>query len=138
VIARALTCAERRAAAFDLETAVVVHGDPHPANALRVRSPRPGAESGYVFVDPDGFLSDRGYDLGVVLRDWVTELRRDVGLLQRLCTRMADRTGVDPTVIGEWGFLERVSTGLYLMEFGAVAQGRGFLASAEAVPLTLL
>lgn len=135
VITRALSYAERRAAAFDLETAIVVHGDPHPANALRVRSQRPGAESGYVFVDPDGFLSDRGYDLGVVLRDWVGEVRDDPGVLRRFCSRMADRTGVDPAVIWEWGFLERVSTGLYLMDFGAEAQGREFLASAEAILL---
>ena len=54
--------------------AVVVHGDPHPGNLLAVRSPRPGADSGYVFVDPDGFVADRAYDLGVAMRDWSERL----------------------------------------------------------------
>jgi streptomycin 6-kinase len=34
---------------------VLCHGDPHVGNALAVPVPRPGAASGYVFVDPDGF-----------------------------------------------------------------------------------
>lgn len=131
VLENALLCAEHRAAAFDLSTSVVVHGDPHPGNCLRSETTRPGAESGFLFVDPDGFLADRGYDLGVVLRDWCPQLRHDPDLLPRLCRRMADLTGVDPHVIWEWGLLERVSTGLAMMEFGAEAQGRDFLASAE-------
>ena len=53
---------------------VVVHGDPHPGNLLAVRAPRPGADTGYVFVDPDGFVADRAYDLGVALRDWSSTL----------------------------------------------------------------
>ena len=66
-----------RAGAWRLLTrsrCVVVHGDPHPANALLVRAPRAGAESGYAFVDPEGFLCEPAYDLGVVLRDWNEEL----------------------------------------------------------------
>ena len=74
VVNVALQYAERRAAAFDLERSVVVHGDPHPWNALQVLAPRPGAEAGFVFVDPVGFLADPAYDLGVVLRDWCEEL----------------------------------------------------------------
>ena len=31
-------------------------------------------ECTYVFEDPDGFLAEPAYDLGVVLRDWCTEL----------------------------------------------------------------
>src|SRR5262249_37068940 len=58
VVGEALRYAERRAAAFDLERCVVAHGDPHPWNALRVLAPREGAEAGFVFVDPDGFLAD--------------------------------------------------------------------------------
>lgn len=54
VVAQALTFAERRAAAFDLDRCVVVHGDPHPGNALRIVAPRAGAEAGFAFVDPDG------------------------------------------------------------------------------------
>lgn len=127
VIDRALDYADRRSAAFDLDRAVVVHGDPHPANALR------SAGSGFVFVDPDGFLDDPAYDLGVVLRDWQPELAattEPTALLRGYCRVLADRTGVDATSIWEWGFLERVSTGLYALRYGAPELGRIFLASA--------
>ncbi|MGW6057287.1 aminoglycoside phosphotransferase family protein [Streptomyces sp. NPDC055189] len=136
VVSQALAFAERRAAAFDPGRCVVVHGDPHPGNALQVTTPRAGAEAGFVFVDPDGFLSDPAYDLGVVLRDWCAELRgRDAvaarGLIRAYCALLADRTGVDQRAIWEWGFLERVSTGLYVLGFGAERLGRPFLDSAE-------
>ena len=125
--------ADRRAAAFDLDRCVRVHGDPHPGNALQVLDRRPGAESGFVLVDPDGFLADPAYDLGVVLRDWsaeliaVTPLRRPGGTAG-CCPR---RSGVEPQPIWEWGFLERVSTGLFILQYGAVDLARPFLDSAE-------
>ncbi len=52
--AQALLFAERRAAVFHPDRCVPVHGDAAPANALQVLQPRPGAETGFVFVDPDG------------------------------------------------------------------------------------
>ncbi|MGW7073600.1 aminoglycoside phosphotransferase family protein [Streptomyces sp. NPDC054855] len=136
VVAQALTFAGRRAAAFDPGRCVVVHGDPHPGNALRVDVPRAGAEAGFVFVDPDGFLADPAYDLGVVLRDWCAELRgRDRasarGLIRSYCGLLAERTGVDERAVWEWGFLERVSTGLYVLDLGAEEFGRPFLDTAE-------
>ena len=133
VLTQALRFAERRAAAFDLDSCVVVHGDPHPGNALRVVRPRAGAESGFVFVDPDGFLADPAYDLGVVLRDWCRQLLAgDARLLaHRYCALLATRTGIDPTAIWEWGFLERVSTGLYLLDLGAEDLAQPFLRTAE-------
>ncbi|GGV23282.1 hypothetical protein GCM10010277_02770 [Streptomyces longisporoflavus] len=136
VVSQALTFAERRAAAFDPGRCVVVHGDPHPGNALRVAAPRTGAGAGFVFVDPDGFLADPAYDLGVVLRDWCAELRGEDratarGLVHSYCALLADRTGVDQRAIWEWGFLERVSTGLYVLGFGAEEFGRPFLDTAE-------
>jgi streptomycin 6-kinase len=133
VVAQALTYAERRAAAFDLDRSVVVHGDPHPGNTLRVLTPRPGAESGFVFVDPDGFLADPTYDLGVVLRDWCRQLLAGdaPALAHHYCALLAGHTGLDETAIWEWGFLERVSTGLYALSFGADEMGRPYLDSAE-------
>ncbi|GAA3090786.1 aminoglycoside phosphotransferase family protein [Streptomyces rectiviolaceus] len=136
VVTQALTFAGRRAAAFDPGRCVVVHGDPHPGNALRVVTPRAGADAGFVFVDPDGFLADPAYDLGVVLRDWCAELRGGDraaagGLIRSYCALLADRTGVDQRAIWEWGFLERVSTGLYALDFGAEELGRPFLDTAE-------
>ncbi|MFC8128324.1 aminoglycoside phosphotransferase family protein [Streptomyces sp. NPDC057302] len=136
VVAQALTFAERRAAAFDPGRCVVVHGDPHPGNALRAAPPRAGAGEGFVFVDPDGFLADPAYDLGVVLRDWCAELRgRDRASAdasaRSYCALLADRTGSDGKAIWEWGFLERVSTGLFVLGFGAEELGRPFLDTAE-------
>lgn len=114
------------------EALVVVHGDAHPGNALAVPSAREGAETGYCFVDPDGFVADRAYDLGVAMRDFssgvLTEGRPLVESYARL---LADRTGVDATRIWRWAFLERVSTGLYVLGFGSEAVGRPFLTSAE-------
>jgi streptomycin 6-kinase len=129
----ALRCADRRAAAFDLDACVVVHGDPHPGNALRVRQPRSGAESGFVFVDPDGFLADPAYDLGVVLRDWCPQLLAGdpVALARRYCRLLAHETGVDETATWEWGFLERVSSGLFLLQLGAEDLAQPFLTTAE-------
>ncbi|MGW0229296.1 aminoglycoside phosphotransferase family protein [Actinopolymorpha singaporensis] len=133
VVKRALTYAERRAAAFDLDRCVVAHGDPHPANTLRVLTPRPGAESGFVFVDPDGFLADPTYDLGVVLRDWCSQLLAGdaPALAHHYCALLAGHTGFDEKAIWEWGFLQRVSTGLYALSFGADEMARPYLETAE-------
>ena len=129
----ALTLAGRRSAAFDLATAVVVHGDPHPGNALAVTRPRAGASSGFVFVDPDGFLEQREYDLGVVLRDWSGRLLREPAepLLRGYAQVLASSTGADVEALWEWGFLERVSTGLHVLDIGAERVARAFLDSAE-------
>lgn len=134
VVDRALGFAETLAAAYDPAECVVVHGDPHPANALRVDTPRPGADSGWVFVDPDGFRADPAYDLGVLVRDWGARLSAaddPRGLLEGWCRLLADRTGLDEQRIWAWGYLERVSTGLYVMGFGATGMGRWFLDRAE-------
>ena len=118
---QALRYADRRAAAFDPDRCVVVHGDPHPGNTLRVTAPRDGAESGFVLVDPDGFRCDPAYDLGVAVRDW---RRRTQARSRATAALLADRTGVAAQEIWEWGYLERVSTGLYVLSFGAERIGR--------------
>lgn len=130
---QALDFAERRRA--DPGEPVVVHGDPHPGNLLRVREPRPGAETGWCFVDPDGFVCDRAYDLGVVLRDWTGQLDGPdaKATLRTYARRLAERTSAPERAIWEWGFVERVSTGLYLKSFGADGLADRFLTSAEAL-----
>jgi streptomycin 6-kinase len=137
VVTEALRCAERRAAAFDLQRCVVVHGDPHPWNALQVLSPRAGAEVGFVFVDPVGFLADPAYDLGVVLRDWCEQLlttrtaQAAATLAHHYCGLLSSHTGIEETAIWQWGFLERVSSGLYCLELGIEEMGLPFLETAE-------
>lgn len=133
-VAQALECAERRAAAFDPDRCVTVHGDAAAANALEVLSPRRGAETGYVFVDPDGFLGDPAYDLGVALRDWCPQLLSSddpLGLTHRYAGLLAAESGIGARVVWEWGFLERVSTGLYAIALGAHELGRPLLDTAD-------
>jgi streptomycin 6-kinase len=133
VVSLALEYAARRSAAFDPGACVVLHGDASVANVLRVERPRPGAARGWVFVDPDGFVGDRAYDAGVALRDWAPELLAaddPVRLARRYCRLLADGTGLDERAIWEWGFLERVSTGLYLRSLGAEDLARANLDSA--------
>lgn len=132
VLRTALDHAEELAG-HDPALAVVLHGDAHPGNTLPVLARRDGAPSGHVFVDPDGFRGDPAYDAGVVLRDWSRHLT-GAGARTRLrgwCDLVAERTGVDPGRVWAWAFLERVSTGLYVMSFGAERVGRPFLDTAE-------
>ncbi|MBO3735105.1 aminoglycoside phosphotransferase family protein [Glycomyces niveus] len=132
VVDTALRYAERRAAAYREDRCVAVHGDPHAGNAMRVRSPRAGAASGFVFVDPEAFVAEPAYDLGVVLRDWTREFLQGStrSLVRRRCGLLAEHSGLHGDAIWEWGFLERVATGLYVLEFGA-AWGREHLEVAE-------
>ena len=134
IVSQALEFARRRLEDFDPRRCVVVHGDPHPANALQVGAPRAGAESGYVFVDPEGFLCEPAYDLGVVLGDWNEELLAAAGplaLAHDYCQLLARESGLDEAAIWEWGFLERVSSGLYIWAYGAREYGQPFLTTAQ-------
>ena len=134
IVSQALDFAHRRLDALDPQRCVVVHGDPHPANALQVGVPRAGAESGYVFVDPEGFLCEPEYDLGVILRDWNEELLATadpLALAHQYCQLLARESGLDETSIWEWGFIERVSTGLYLCAYGSSEYGQPFFQTAQ-------
>jgi streptomycin 6-kinase len=100
---RALDYAHRRLAS-DAPT-VLCHGDPHVGNALAVPIPRPGAASGYVFVDPDGFACEPAYDLGVTVRSYpahVLAAADPIALVRGWCERLAAATRVDPQAIWEW------------------------------------
>jgi streptomycin 6-kinase len=133
-LTEALLFAERRALAFDPERCVVVHGDAAPNNALQALARRPGAETGFVFVDPDGFIGDPAYDLGVALRDWCPQLLASPdarSLARRYSQLLADGSGIDEQAIWEWGFLERLSTGMYALALGAHDLGRPLLDTAE-------
>ncbi|HYS32457.1 MAG TPA: aminoglycoside phosphotransferase family protein [Streptosporangiaceae bacterium] len=129
----AIEYARRRLDATGAQT-VLCHGDPHPANALAVTRPRPGAESGYVFVDPAGFICEPAYDLGVTVRSFTGEVLAcddPVTLLRAWCAMLAGTTGADAQAIWEWALIERVSSGLFLMICGHHDEGRAHLDSAE-------
>lgn len=124
--ARVLAAAER--------AEVVCHGDPHAGNLLR-------RGDGWAYVDPDGFLGERAYDLGVALRDASAELlaaeeSRTGGAAQLLegeVARAAEMTGVDADRVWHWAFVERVTTGLYLHWWGRTAEAEGYLGAADVL-----
>jgi streptomycin 6-kinase len=88
---------------------------------MRVAEPRPGAESGFVYVDPEAFIAEPAYDLGIVMRDWTADFLDGPtkSLARHRCGLLSKYSGLDGDAIWEWGFLERVATGLYVLEFGA-------------------
>jgi len=120
----AIACAERRVAAHDDERAVLVHGDVHQWNALEA------PDGGFKLVDPDGLLAEPEYDLGVLMREDPLELL--AGDPHERARWLAHRTGLDAAAIWEWGFIERVSTGLLCVQLG-LPDGRAMLEVADRV-----
>jgi streptomycin 6-kinase len=122
----ALAFADERAAAFDRETAVLVHGDAHEHNTLE------DGRGAFKLVDPEGLISEPAHDLAVPMRGLNDELlagdARRLGLER--ARFIAALTGVDDTAIWQWGFVERVSSGLYIMSLG-LPDGDEFLAVAD-------
>lgn len=111
VVDRAVGFCEERAAAFDVSRAVLVHGDAHGWNTLAA----PGG--GYKFVDPEGLLAEPAHDLAVPMREYnLPLLAGDAGdtprLVRQRAETLATHCGVDPEPVWQWGFVERVSTGL--------------------------
>ena len=131
VVEQAFAFAEARESAFDAETAVLVHGDAHNANALREPAHAPAR---FKLVDPDGLLAEPAYDLAIPMREWSAELLAgDAEKLGReRCARLSHLTGVEPRAIWEWGFVERVSTGLLATGVGGNLVGKEMLDVAEA------
>jgi streptomycin 6-kinase len=113
-IETALRFAAERAAAFDPETAVLVHGDAHSWNTLEA------GDGTFKLVDPEGLFSQPAHDLAVPMRELNEELLAgDALALGRERARLLSRlTNVDETAIWQWGFVERVSTGLYSLGQG--------------------
>jgi streptomycin 6-kinase len=108
IIDTAIALCERRASAFDPSHAVLVHGDAHGWNTL-------DAGGGtYKFVDVEGLWSERAHDLAVVMREYNEPLLQGdtARLVRERAEFLAQRCGVDAQAVWEWGFIERVSTGL--------------------------
>jgi streptomycin 6-kinase len=118
----ALADAAKRAAAYDPERAVLLHGDVHQWNTLRA-----GAD--WKLVDPDGLLAEPEADLGVLMREDTVELL--TGDPWDRARMLAARTGTDPVAIWEWGTIERLSNGLLCLETGLEQNGRDSLAASD-------
>ena len=124
VIERALELCERRASELDPATAVLVHGDAHGWNTLSA------GDGAFKLVDPEGLWSEREHDLGILSREYnLPLLDGDTAWLVRARAELLAAAGdADPQRTWEWGFIERVSTGLASLE---AFDGDGGLAFLE-------
>jgi streptomycin 6-kinase len=108
VVDRAVAYCDERAASFDSSRAVLVHGDAHGWNTLDA------GRGTFKFVDPEGLRSEPAHDLSVPMREYnhpflVGDTARLVRMRAELLASWCD---VDPEPVWQWGFIERVSTGL--------------------------
>jgi len=133
-VEQALVFAQARQRAFDPAASVLVHGDAHNQNTLQIIGADRTDCSGFKFVDPDGIRAEPALDLAVPMRDWSEELLAGdaLALGRARCDFLSSLTGVAPEPIWQWGFMERMSTGLYLMQLGWHNMGRDMLKVADA------
>lgn len=125
---QALAFCEERIAAHDPTNCVLVHGDAHAQNTLA------SADVGsYKFVDPDGLFAEPACDLAVPMRGLSEALLagdvNQLGLTR--CHELSNLTGVEPIAIWQWGFMERISTGLVLIQIGVKEEGEMMLNVAD-------
>jgi streptomycin 6-kinase len=132
VVERALLYCRERATSYARGTIILAHGDPHPGNILAVPDSEPLR---FKLIDPDGLAIEPAYDLGVLLRGWDEGLgsRHAHDIARSHARHLGTRTQVSAEAIWQWGFIERVSTGLHLLQLGETDQARGFLRIAEAL-----
>jgi streptomycin 6-kinase len=127
VVNRATAYCEERAAAFDSSRAVLVHGDAHGWNTLDA------GRGTFKFVDPEGLRSEQAHDLSVPMREYNHPLL--VGDTARLVRQraqfLASLCDVDPEPVWQWGFIERVSTGLANVREFEGDEGMAFLEVAS-------
>ena len=132
-IDRALLFAEQRRDAHSRADCVLVHGDAHALNTLATPENDDNGSSPYRFVDPDGLYAERACDLAVPMREWNSELLAGstVSEAKRRCELLAELSAVDQLAIWQWGFIERVSTGLVLLQIGMREEGSEYLTVAD-------
>ncbi len=127
VIDRAVAYCDERAAAHRPADAVLVHGDAHGWNTVVARGDH------FKFVDPEGVRSEPAHDLSVPMREYNEPLL--AGDTRRLTREraeyLAQRCGIDPEPVWQWGYIERVSTGLAALRDFEGDIGLRFLEVAE-------
>ena len=123
VVDRALDFCAARSDAFDETQAVLVHGDAHGWNTLEA------GRGQFKFVDPEGLRSQCEHDLAIPMREYNGPLLE--GDTQRLVRQRAEMLAVacdaDAGAVWEWGFVERVSTGLANLKEFTGGEGVAFL-----------
>ena len=130
---QALAFAEERADAFRPEESVLVHGDAHAENTLVAEDLGADARLRCKFIDPDGLVAEKACDLAPIMRDWSEELLDgDTEALTRgRCDLLAELTEVPARPIWQWGYMERVSTGLVMLGIGQRVEGQRTLEVAD-------
>lgn len=132
-IDRALEFAGEREAAFSTNSCVLVHGDAHADNTLVAVDAAREEEILCKFIDPDGLYAERACDLASLMRDWSPELLAGdtVALARERCSLLAGLTDEGEPAIWQWGYVERVSTGLMMLDIGMEIEARQTLAVAD-------
>ncbi|MFK7982547.1 MAG: aminoglycoside phosphotransferase family protein [Saprospiraceae bacterium] len=114
-IFKALQFLAARKDAYHPTNCVLVHGDAHFENILAsLNNPT------YKLIDPEGLFAEPAYDLAIPMRE------NNAGILgenilkagRKRSELLAKLTGVEELAIWQWGFIERISTGLYLKKLG--------------------
>ena len=123
---------KERETAHATAACVLVHGDPHEYNTLQVPG-TPNDASDFKFIDPDGLCAEPAYDLGIIMRGENEDLLSGdpLELGRQRCATLSQRTGIAYQAIWQWGFIERVSTGLHLLELDMTEEGLQTLAIAD-------
>ncbi len=130
LIDQSLTFLESRLTNIDFTKAVLVHGDAHHGNVLQDLTK---THPSFKLIDPDGLIGEPSYDLGVLMREWLDELIEDpLEIGKKRCALLGQLTGVDTQGIWEWGYIQSVSTGLFLIKSDQEQFGRNMLKVAEA------
>jgi len=129
VIDLALRYLDERERDADPAAFVLIHGDAHNGNILL----DPEDPTRFKMVDPDGAVYEKGFDLGVVMREWPDEYDEEPlkrGLAR--CELLHTLTGATKREIWCWGYIQHVSTGLVLLQIGRKEEGLRLLRTAEA------
>lgn len=127
----AIDYTHEREAAFDPDTAVLIHGDAHPDNILETSH---GSQT-YALIDPEGLISEPAHDLAVPLRERMDDLLagHSVEILHGWCELLGDATGTDARAVWEWAFIERVAVGFIFLSFGMEDDARKILHVADLI-----
>ncbi|SIR27916.1 aminoglycoside phosphotransferase family protein [Priestia flexa] len=130
LIDKALVFLESRLSNSSLATSVLVHGDAHNGNILQDMTK---SKASFKLIDPDGLVAEPAYDLGVLMREWIDDLTINPSENGRKwCLLLSDITGADTGAIWEWGFIQSISTGLFLIKIGQEEMGLQMLNVADA------
>lgn len=119
VAEQAVRYAAAREAAFDPRRAVLVHGDAHPFNLLRV----PDDAGRFRLIDPEGVAAEPALELGVIMRNLKDGLAdREPAearmIMARRCQHAGRLAGADPEATWQWAFIQRVANGLNMLRIG--------------------